>query len=42
MFGAFVGAGLGVFVRVWANALGKQHFLARKEAPILIIFVLKN
>lgn len=30
MFGAFVGATAGVFIRCWANALGKQRYLARK------------
>eukprot|EP00981_Chlorochromonas_danica_P002951 scaffold601_cov170-Ochromonas_danica.AAC.12 len=29
MIGALFGASVGVFVRVWANAMGKQHFLAR-------------
>lgn len=47
MFGAFIGASAGLFVRVWANALGKQHPLARKPfcnlcicKPPLIDFIL--
>ena len=30
LFDAVIGAGVGVFVRVWANALGKNRYFARK------------
>ncbi|KAJ1425056.1 hypothetical protein B484DRAFT_451268 [Ochromonadaceae sp. CCMP2298] len=29
MFGTTIGAGVAVFVRCWANAIGKQRYFAR-------------